>query len=243
MKEENLKNEITYPLRINRYLALKNYCSRREADELIKKGAVFVNGQKAKLGDKVNGDDIVTLEAKNKKPIKEYVYFAYNKPKGELTNEDNKADKKIKDNKEFPADVFPLGRLDKDSRGLIILTNDGRLTDKLLNPEYDHEKEYVVKVNKPIKNIFLKIMGQGVQLEEFKTKPCTIKKIDDYVFHIILTEGKKHQIRRMCDNLGWGVVDLKRVRIMNIKLGNLGLGQKRKIQGEELGIFLKSLSL
>jgi len=185
----------------------------------------------------------VTIETKNKKTIKEYIYFAYNKPKGELTNEDNKADKKIKDNKEFPADVFPLGRLDKDSHGLIILTNDGRLTDKLLNPEYAHEKEYVVKVNKPIKNIFLKIMRQGVQLEEFKTKPCAIKKKDDFTFNIILTEGKKHQLRRMCDNLGWGVVDLKRVRIMNIKLGNLGLGQKRKIQGEELGVFLKSLSL
>lgn len=230
-------------MRINRYLALKNYCSRREADELIVKGVVFINGQKAKLGDKVNENDAVSLEAKNKKAIKEYVYFAYNKPKGELTNEDNKTDKKIKDNNKFPSDVFPVGRLDKDSHGLIILTNDRRLTDKLLNPEYDHEKEYVVKVNKPIKNIFLKIMGQGVQLEEFKTKPCVIKKKDDFTFSIILTEGKKHQLRRMCDNLGWSVVDLRRTRIMNIKLGGLGFGQKRKIQGEELGIFLKSLSL
>ena len=235
--------EITYPVRINRYLALHNYCSRREADEFIVKGIVTINGKKAKIGDKVNENDKVEVGLKSGETIKEYVYFAYNKPKGELTNQDNQTDKKIKDANKFSDDVFPVGRLDKDSHGLIILTNDGRITGKLLNPDNNHEKEYAVKVNKPIKNIFLKIMANGVQLEEFKTKPCIISKKDDFAFNIILTEGKKHQIRRMCDNLGWGVVDLKRVRIMNIKLGSLGAGQQRKIQGKELEGFLKELEI
>ena len=123
------------------------------------------------------------------------------------------------------------------------MTNDGRVNDKLLNPIHDHEKEYVVTVNKPITNIFLKVMRQGVQLEDFKTKPCIIDKKDETTFHIMLTEGKKHQIRRMCANLGWDVVDLKRIRIMNIKLGNLGSGQQRKIKDKELEEFLKSLGM
>ena len=233
--------EIKYPIRINRYLALNNYCSRREADEFIVKGIVKINGQKAKIGDKINENDKVEVEFKPGRSIKEYLYFAYNKPRGELTNQDNQTGRKIKDNGKFPADVFPIGRLDKNSHGLIILSNDRRITDKLLNPDRNHEKEYIVEVDKPIKNIFLKIMAAGVQLEDFKTKPCIVNKKDDFTFNIILTEGKKHQIRRMCANLGWGITDLKRIRIMNIKLGNLGLGQQRKIQGKELEEFLGSL--
>ena len=158
-----------------------------------------------------------------------------------MTHSPKDGQKSIKEVTYSAEDVFPVGRLDKNSHGLIILTNDRRITDKLLNPEFEHEKEYVVSVNKLITNIFLKVMGQGVQLEDFKTKPATIKKINETTFSIVLTEGKKHQIRRMCDNLGWAVVDLKRIRIMNIKLGNLGSGQQRKIQGKELEEFLGSL--
>ena len=234
-------SEIKYPIRINRYLALNNYCSRREADEFIVKGLVMINGKKAKIGDKVNEKDKIEVEFKPGGSIKEYLYFAYNKPKGELTNQDNQTGRKIKDSGNFPADVFPIGRLDKNSHGLIILSNDRRITDKLLNPDSNHEKEYIVEVDKPIKNIFLKIMAAGVQLEDFKTKPCIVNKKDDFTFNIILTEGKKHQIRRMCANIGWGITDLKRIRIMNIKLGNLSLGQQRRIQGKELEEFLKSL--
>ncbi|HBI33730.1 MAG TPA: 23S rRNA pseudouridine synthase F [Candidatus Moranbacteria bacterium] len=235
--------EIIYPIRINRYLALNNYCSRREADALIEKGVVLVNGKKAKIGDKVNETDKVTVNAKDASVMKKYVYFAFNKPRGIVTNSPKDGQKSIKDITYSADDVFPVGRLDKNSRGLIILTNDGRINDKMLNPEYNHEKEYVVEVNKPITNIFLKVMRQGVQLEDFKTKPAVVVQKDETTFHITLTEGKKHQIRRMCTNLGWEVVDLKRIRVMSIKMGTLGSGQQRKIQGAELEELLVSLGL
>lgn len=243
MNKTTETKEIVYPVRINRYLALNNYSSRREADELIMKGIVTINGKKAKIGDKVNEKDVVAVNMKVKGIAKEYVYFAYNKAKGIVTHSPKDGQKSIKEVTYSAEDVFPIGRLDKNSHGLIILTNDGRITDKLLNPEHDYEKEYVVTVNKPITNIFLKVMRQGVQLEDFKTKPCIVDKKNETTFHIMLTEGKKHQIRRMCANLGWEVVDLKRIRIMNIKLGKLGFGQQRKIQGKELEEFLKSLGM
>lgn len=243
MEKVTSKKEIIYPMRVNRYLALHNYSSRREADELITKGVVMINGKKAKLGDKVNEKDVVTVNMKVREAAKKYVYFAYNKSKGIVTHTPKDGQKSIKQVTFLADDIFPVGRLDKNSHGLIILSNDGRITDKLLSPEYDHEKEYAVSVNKPITNIFLKIMRQGVQLEDFKTRPCIVEKKDDRNFYIVLTEGKKHQIRRMCANLGWEVVDLKRIRIMNIELNNLGSGQQRKIKGEELDIFLKSLGI
>jgi 23S rRNA pseudouridine2604 synthase len=235
--------EVVYPIRINRYLALNNYCSRREADALIEKGVVLINEKKAKIGDKVNETDKVTVNSKVAGIMKKYVYFAFNKPRGIVTNSPKDGQKSIKDITYSAQDVFPVGRLDKNSRGLIILTNDGRINDKLLNPERNHEKEYVVEVNKPITNIFLKVMRQGVQLEDFKTKPAVVVQKDEITFHITLTEGKKHQIRRMCTNLGWEVVDLKRIRVMGIKLGTLGSGQQRKIQGAELEDLLKSLGM
>jgi len=160
-----------------------------------------------------------------------------------VTSSPRDGQKSIKDITYSADDVFPVGRLDKNSRGLIILTNDGRMNDKLLNPERNHEKEYVVTVNKPITNIFLKVMRQGVQLEDFKTKPAIVEEKDETTFHITLTEGKKHQIRRMCTNLGWEVVDLKRVRVMSVQLGTLGSGQQRKIQGPELEKLLTSLGM
>ena len=235
--------EIIYPIRINRYLALHNICSRREGDALIEKGVVLINGKKAKIGDKVNESDKVTVNSKATDVMKKYVYFAFNKPRGIVTSSPRDGQKSIKDITYSADDVFPVGRLDKNSRGLIILTNDGRMNDKLLNPERNHEKEYVVTVNKPITNIFLKVMRQGVQLEDFKTKPAIVEEKDETTFHITLTEGKKHQIRRMCTNLGWEVVDLKRVRVMSVQLGTLGSGQQRKIQGPELEKLLTSLGM
>lgn len=235
--------KITYPIRINRYLALNNYCSRREADVLLAKKIVKINGKIAKIGDRVNEGDQVEMNSEAQHKLKNYRYFAYNKPRGVVTHSPKEGQKEIKNISQFPSDVFPVGRLDKESYGLIILTNDGRITDKLLNPQFDHEKEYAVKVNKPIKNIFLKIMGRGVELEDFKTKECKIKKTGDYTFNIILTEGKKHQIRRMCTNLGSEVEDLKRIQIMNIELKNLAPGQKREILGKELDDFLSGLGI
>jgi len=232
-----------YPIRINKYLAQEGYSSRREADVLVAKKLVKINGKIAQIGDKVNENDLVEVPEKNKETFKEYVYLAYNKPKGVMTNEDNKTSQKIKDVVDAPKDVFPVGRLDKDSHGLIILTNDGRITGKLLNPELEHAKEYVVRVNKKINNHFLKIMGQGVHLGDFQTKPCKIEQLNDYEFKIILTEGKKHQIRRMCDDLGYAAWEIQRVRIENVKLGNLRMGKSRPIEGEELKIFLKRLGI
>lgn len=243
MEKITQKTDLTYPMRINRYLALNNVCSRREGDALIEKGVVLINGKKAKIGDKVNENDVVSVNSKIAGAMKKYVYFAFNKPRGIVTHSPKDGQRSIKDITYSADDVFPVGRLDKNSRGLLILTNDGRINDKLLNPEYDHEKEYVVTVNKPITNIFLKVMRQGVQLEDFKTKPAIVEKKDETTFHIVLTEGKKHQIRRMCTALGWEVIDLKRIRIMSIKLGTLGSGQQRKIVDKELEELLKSLGI
>ncbi len=235
--------KITYPIRINRYLAMNNYCSRREADDLIMKKIVKINGKIAKLGEKVNEGDKVDVDTETKNKLKKYLYFAYNKPIGIVTHTPEAGQTEIKKIAGLPEDVFPVGRLDKKSHGLIILTNDGRITDKLLNPAFEHEKEYIVKANKLVTNIFLKIAGGGIQLEDFKTKPCQIKKTSEKTFRIILTEGKKHQIRRMCTNFGFEAVDLKRTRIMNVELGSLPAGQKREMKGEELKDFLNNLGI
>ncbi|MCX6751471.1 MAG: pseudouridine synthase [Candidatus Nomurabacteria bacterium] len=212
-------------MRINKYLALKKISTRRGADELIKNKKVLINGKLAILGSRVNETDLV--EVKNTKP-KEYLYFAYNKPIGFETNSPKKG-------------LFPLGRLDKNSHGLMILTNDGRITDQLLNPKYFHEKEYVVKTKEKLRSNFKQKMEAGVNIEGYITKKCAVKIINENTFRVILTEGKKHQIRRMCSNLFQEVADLKRERIMNIKLESLKSGASREIKGEELALFLSSM--
>jgi len=233
--------EIIYPIRINRYLALKNYCSRRQADEFIKQKQIKINGKIAKLGDKVFEKDKVALRAQAKKTQKQRVYLAYNKPVGIETHASIKGQKDIKGTLEFKTRLFPLGRLDKDSYGLMILTNDGRITDKLLNPKYEHEKEYLVEVDRPLSPNFIKRISSGIQLEDFHTKKCFVEQTGKKSFRIILTEGKKRQIRRMCEVFRYNVLDLKRIRIMNIKLYDLKPGQYREIQGEELKEFFKNL--
>lgn len=228
-----------YPIRINKYLALKNICSRREADELIKKGWVKINGLHAKIGAQVNKDDKVTVSG-----TKKYFYYALNKPKGIITHSPQEGEKSIEETIQFPNKVFPLGRLDKDSSGLIILTNDGRITDRLLNPKNEHEKEYIVKIDRPITEAFLEKMKKGIVLEDgYRTKPCQTEKRSSAVFSIILTEGKKRQIRKMCDCLNRHVVSLKRIRIMNIFLGDLKIGAFRAIKKTELKEFLKLLGI
>lgn len=230
-----------YPIRINKYLALENICSRREADEFIKVGKIAINGRRAVLGDKVQKDDLVEVV---KDLDKEYIYLAFNKPRRIITHSPQGEETSIEEFINYPKKVFPIGRLDKDSRGLIILTNDGRITDKLLNPENNNEKEYIVKVHKPITGAFIKKMGAGVVLDDgYETKPCVVKMIGDYLFSIVLTEGKKRQIRRMCQVLGYEAVDLKRIRILNILLGDLHSGQQRKISGRELEDFLAQLGI
>ena len=237
--------EARYPLRINKYLALRNYGSRREADELIKRGLVKINGKPAKLGDKVLESDLIEVNTRAKNKIKKLLYFAYNKPRGIVTHSPEKkmGQKSIRDVSDMPKSVFPVGRLDKSSQGLIILTNDGRVTDKLLNPDYNHDKEYVVKVDKPLRPGFFSKASTGIDLGDYTSKPCKTKQLNPQTFSITLTEGKKHQIRRMCDAFGYVILNLQRVRIMNIKLGNLKPGQYRPIEGAELEEFLEKLGL
>jgi 23S rRNA pseudouridine2604 synthase len=231
---------IPYPIRINRYLALKGEATRHGADELIAQKKVTINGRIAILGDVVQKGDTVKTKNTNSK---EYIYVAYYKPRGIITHSPRKEEKGIEDllRRQIKERVFPVGRLDKDSEGLIILTNDGRITEKLLSPEKAHEKEYIVTVDKPVNERFRKCMEQGVNIEGYRTKPARTEFAGERKFSIIITEGKKHQLRRMCAAEGYVVRDILRVRVMNITLGSLQSGQFRAIKGEELKTFLTSL--
>ena len=218
-------------MRINKYLADTNRASRREADTLIADGKVFVNGKKAVLGQQVSESDTVEIRGKEKK----YVYYAYNKPVGIVTSTPTTGEVDIIHHIRFPEKVFPIGRLDKDSYGLIIMTNDGRITKKMLDPNYDHEKEYEVAVDKPITPEFLEKMSAGVEIRtntkvDHITKLAELKKISSKKFSITLTEGKNRQIRRMCETLGYEVLDLKRIRIGKILLENLKQGEYKQIE-------------
>lgn len=244
--------KMVYPMRINKYLAQTGHSTRRGADELITKGQVFINGRLAILGDKVNEGDKVELRFRGKQ--KPFTYIVYNKPRGILSHSAQENEKDIKQeikekNKNNPdkkldvEKIFPVGRLDKDSHGLIILTDDGRITERLLGPSYFHEKEYLVKVKGALRPNFKTKMEAGVKIEKEETAKCKVEILSKNSFKIILTEGKKHQIRRMCVALFQEVEDLKRIRIMNIILGNLQEGDYRKIEGKELETFLGSLGL
>ncbi len=199
--------ESEYPMRINKYLAHQKLCTRREADTLIAAGKVLINGKRAVLGDKVHEGDKVETRFR----VKQYHYYAYNKPEGLETASPLKG-------------MFPIGRLDKESHGLLIVTDDGRVTDALLNPEREHEKEYVVTTAEKLPNNFERRMEAGPVIEGEKTRPCKVNIIDEKKFSVILTEGKKHQIRRMCAALRLVVRDLRRIRIMNITLSKLAEG-------------------
>lgn len=229
-----------YPIRINKYLARERIATRVGADELVKKGMVRINGKRAVLGQMVQESDKVEVSlSKQKGP---YRYFAYHKPKGVVTHSPQGGEQDIAAISKLKG-VSPIGRLDKDSSGLIILTNDGRVTDRLLNPRHEHEKEYMVETTEPLRSSFKKKMESGVNIGEGITKPCTVRVTGERSFRIVLTEGKKHQIRRMVSALFNGVRSLKRVRIGNIKLERLAPGAHREIEGEELSTFLKQLDL
>lgn len=231
---------VNFPMRINKYLAMKKIASRREADDLIREGKVMINNQKAKLGEIILETDKIIVEG----TLKKLIYLAFHKPAGIVTHSPQKGEKSINDILTFSDKVFPVGRLDKDSRGLIILSNDGRITNQLLNPANYHEKEYEVRVDSPITDLFIKKMASGVKISEnCLTKKCEIKKMDVFSFSIILTEGKNRQLRRMCEALGNKVNDINRTRIMNIKLDHLKPARYRIISGEELQDFLLGLNL
>jgi 23S rRNA pseudouridine2604 synthase len=231
------------PLRINKYLAEHKYATRRGADALITAGKVTINGVRAKLGDKVKPGDVVSVDAAATAALSaKYVYYAYNKSVGIVTHSPQAGEKDIAQAVPVKG-VFPLGRLDKESHGLILLTNDGRVTERLLSPTAEHEKEYIVKVNKPLKQNTLTRLAKGVKIEGYITKQAEVQELGAYAVSLTITEGKRHQIRRMMTALGYEVVDLKRVRIMNITLGDLKDGGLRQLKGAELKNFLTALGL
>lgn len=226
-----------YPMRINKYLAHKKHCTRREADEYVAAGKVMLNGRKAVLGDKVTETDTVEVLFRPQK----HRYYVFNKPRNIVTHSPQEFEQDIRQVVPLTG-IFPIGRLDKDSHGLIILTDDGRITDKLLHPDFNHEKEYEVSVQEELKPDFADLMSSGVLIDGgYTTRPCTVEVLGKRTFTIVLTEGKKHQIRRMAAALGYTTTDLERIRIMNIEIGKLDIGTYRPIVGTELKRFLELL--
>jgi 23S rRNA pseudouridine2604 synthase len=222
--------------RLNKYLSEAGYCSRREADRLIDAGRVTINDSVPEMGTKVAPNDVVkvdgeTINAKHN----DFVYLAFNKPAGIVCTTDTRVEKdNIIDFINYPQRIFPIGRLDKPSEGLILLTNDGDIVNKILRASNNHEKEYIVTVNKPISQTFIQRMSSGIYLEELgqRTKKCNVTKIDRFTFKIILTQGLNRQIRRMCEYLNYEVESLKRIRIMNIEL-DMPVGTYRELTPKE----------
>ena len=229
--------------RINKYLSEVGYCSRRRADRLIEEGKVTINGVVIEIGTKVEDDDKIEVEGQRiKKSTKQKkIYLAFNKPVGIVCTTDRRIEpNNIIDFVKYPTRIFPIGRLDKESEGLIFLTNDGDIVNKILRARNNHEKEYIVIVNRPISSEFIKRMSSGVKILDTTTKNCFVKQLGQKKFKIILTQGLNRQIRRMCELLGYKVQSLKRVRIMNIKL-DLPTGKYREFTKEELLELNKSL--
>ncbi|UOE37651.1 23S rRNA pseudouridine(2604) synthase RluF [Chryseobacterium oryzae] len=220
--------------RINKYLSEMGYCSRRAADKLLEEGRITINGVIPELGTKVSDEDLVEVDGKAiREPQEDHVYIAFNKPIGIVCTTDTHREKNnIVDYINHPKRIFPVGRLDKPSEGLILLTSDGDIVNKILRARNNHEKEYLVRVDKPINPKFLEKMRNGVPILDTVTKKCEVEKIDDMTFRIVLTQGLNRQIRRMCEFLGYEVKKLKRIRIMNIKL-DLPVGKWRDLTQEE----------
>ena len=225
------------PVRLNRYLAMCGICSRREADQLIAEGRVRVDGAPAGAGVKVTGAQQVLLDGKPVRPVEKEIVLAVNKPVGVVCSTDRRwGDVLIGDIIQSEERLFYVGRLDRDSEGLILMTNQGKLADDLMRARSGHEKEYVVTVDRRVEAGFLKQICEGVRLEELNvtTRPCRAWKTGRDTFHIVLTQGLNRQIRRMCSALGYRVRSLKRIRILNIQLGDLKSGESRQITGQEL---------
>ena len=227
-------NEIPEELRINKFISEKGLCSRREEDKLIEAGRVTVNGKVPITGTKITSVDEVRLDGNLLSSKVELVYIVLNKPRGITCTTERNIRGNIIDFINHPKRIFPIGRLDKDSEGLILLTHDGDIVNKVLRAGNNHEKEYIVTVDKPITLEFLKHMSQGVNILDTTTKPCTIRNESKFVFRIFLTQGLNRQIRRMCEVLGYKVTKLQRVRIMNVTLKNLPIGQWRYLTKKEL---------
>lgn len=221
-------------IRLNKYLSDCGVCSRREADRLVESGRVCVNKITAVMGQRVMDGDIVTVDGREVELEEKMVLLAVNKPVGIECTTDRSNSDNIIDYLNYPEKIFYIGRLDKNSHGLLLMTNDGDLANKVAKAVNRHEKEYIVKVNKKINDRFICDMSKGVEILDTVTRECEVKKIDDYTFNIILTQGLNRQIRRMCEVFGYKVTDLKRIRVMNIELGQLKEGTYRKVNDKEI---------
>ena len=233
-------------VRLNKYIAACGVCSRREADKLIDTGRVYVNGRQATMGLQVSEEDELVINGKKIAGKNKRVVLAYYKPVGvTCTEKDKFATKTIRDVLDYPVRVTYAGRLDKDSEGLMIMTNDGDLIEAMMRGSKAHEKEYLVKVDKELTGDFLSKMEQGVYLKELEltTRPCSLEQLGKYTFRIILTQGVNRQIRRMCKTLGYQVQSIKRIRIINIELEKLHPGEYREVKGEELQLLFNLCGL
>ncbi|MBE6527677.1 MAG: pseudouridine synthase [Thermoplasmata archaeon] len=231
-------------VRLNKYISEAGVASRRAADRLIEEGKVTINGKPAVVGDRVYEDDIVAVEGKRISKVEEDIILVFNKPRG-ITCTSNPEDKdNVIDFIGYPKRIYSIGRLDKDSQGLLLMTNNGELANQVMRSRGEHEKEYIVTVDRQVTKEFVKGMSSGVPiLEDRITKKCFVEKIDDFTFRIILKQGLNRQIRRMCEYFGYGVIKLERVRVMNIKLGKLKEGRYRDITKEEREELYRELGL
>ncbi|MCR4556599.1 MAG: RNA-binding S4 domain-containing protein [Saccharofermentans sp.] len=226
-------------IRLNKFIASSGLCSRREADALIESGKVTVNGVTAVQGTKILSGDVVKVNGKTVTPDDDMIYIAFNKPLGLTCTTDRRDPSNIIDYIGFEERIFPIGRLDKNSSGLLLLTNDGSIVNQLLRAEHGHEKEYLVTVNRPYDKAFIKSMESGIPVLGQLTLPCKLIPAGDKTFKIILHQGLNRQIRRMCEYLGYKVVRLKRIRFMNVKLGDLEPGKWRYLTAAEKKELLK----
>ena len=227
---------------LNKYISSTGICSRREADRMIADGRVAINGQTAQKGNRVFEGDEVQIDGQPLKTKPRALYIAFNKPAGIVSTTDSKEKKNIIRYINHPQRLFPIGRLDKPSEGLIFLTNDGDIVNKILRAGNQHEKEYIVTVKQPITPEFIKRMANGIPILATVTKKCKVEQLNAYTFRIILIQGLNRQIRRMCQYLGYDVTKLKRVRIMNVRLDNLKTGQWRELTPKEIDQILRMVA-
>jgi 23S rRNA pseudouridine2604 synthase len=232
---------VAHTIRINKFFTEQGICSRREADRLVESGAITINGRVAKLGDQVEPSDVIAREGQVLPWGRAPLYIKYHKPVGVTTTSESHVPRNIVAEIGHPERIFPIGRLDKDSSGLILLTNDGDIVNEILRTEFGHEREYLVRVDRPFDQAFLDQMAEGVVILGSRTKPCRMSRVGRDRFCIVLTEGRNRQIRRMCQALGYRVTLLHRTRIMHITVNGLGVGEWKELTSQERAHLLKAV--
>lgn len=229
-------------IRINKAISSSGYCSRRQADALVESERVTINGKLAVLGDRVTEEDTIAIDGKPIREESQDIYLILNKPVGITCTTDTRVLGNVIDFINYPKRIFHVGRLDKPSEGLLLLTNDGDIVNKILRAEYEHEKEYIVRVDRPITSSFIQKMSAGVPILDTVTKRCKVEQISRYTFRIILKQGLNRQIRRMCEHFNYNVEALQRVRLMHIELGDLPIGEWRYLTKDELSKLHKEVN-